>query len=184
MVAQLELVERASGGDAVAFDTLARTVIDRMYAISHRVLRDPELAQDAVQQALWTAWRDLPNLRQLDRFDAWLRRVLVRCCYEEARRQRRATNVIQLRLDPGSAPDAGSGLAERDALERAFTKLGPDHRIVVVLHHYEGLPLVEVAEALGIPVGTARSRLHYALKRLRDALATEGVDGRRAERLG
>lgn len=171
-------MERASGGDAVAFDTLARTVIDRMYAIAHRVLRDTHLAQDAVQQALWSAWRDLPNLRDPDRFDAWLRSLLVRACYEEARRQRRSPTVTLLATDGPSTPDESSQIADRDALDRAFRRLDPEHRIVIVLHHYEGVPLVEIAESLGIPVGTARSRLHYGLKRLRDALVADAGAGR------
>lgn len=178
MAAQRDLVERASGGDAVAFDTLARTVIDRMYAIAHRVLRDTHLAQDAVQQALWGAWRDLPNLRDPDRFDAWLRSLLVRACYEEARRQRRSPTVTLLAADTPSTPDESALIADRDALDRAFRRLDADHRIVIVLHHYEGIPLVEIAESLGIPVGTARSRLHYGLKRLRDALQADASAGR------
>jgi RNA polymerase sigma-70 factor (ECF subfamily) len=178
MAAQRELVERASAGDAVAFDALARSVIDRMYAIAHRVLRDTHVAQDAVQQALWGAWRDLPNLRDPDRFDAWLRSLLVRACYEEARRQRRNPTVTLLAVDTPSTPDDSAAIADRDALDRAFRRLDADHRIVIVLHHYEGVPLVEIAESLGIPVGTARSRLHYGLKRLREALASDAAPGR------
>jgi RNA polymerase sigma-70 factor (ECF subfamily) len=167
---QRQLVERASAGDAAAFDTLARTVIDRMYAIAHRVLRDPHTAQDAVQQALWAAWRDLPGLRDVDRFDPWLRRLLVRSCYEESRRQRRHAVVTLLDFNAPPSPDSAADAADRDALERAFRKLDADHRIVIVLHHYEGVPLTEVAATLGIPVGTARSRLHYGLARLRAVL--------------
>ena len=181
MPTQRELVERASRGDAVAFDALARAVIHRMYGTAHRVLRDTELAQDAVQQALWSAWRDLPNLRDLDRFDAWLRRLLVRSCYEEARRQRRAASATVLRFEEPATADSTATVGDREALERAFRRLGPDHRIVVVLHLHEGLALVEVADALGIPEGTARSRLHYAMKRLREALADEGLTRTRRE---
>lgn len=182
MASRRDLVERACRGDAVAFDALARTIVDDMYAIAHRTLRDPHLAQDAVQQALWGAWRDLPNLRDLDRFDAWLRRLLVRCCYEEARRQRRGRTVTLVAIPEPGVGDRTALVDDRDAIERAFLRLPPDHRIVVVLHHYEGLPLVDVAEALGIPVGTARSRLHYALKRLRAALESDGAVSGAAER--
>jgi RNA polymerase sigma-70 factor (ECF subfamily) len=178
VVSQRELVARASTGDADAFDTLARTVIDRMYAVAHRILRDPHAAQDAVQQALWAAWRDLPTLRDLDSFDPWLRRVLVRSCWEEARRQRRHPVVTLVELNAPARPDTSTHIGDRDALERAFGKLDPDHRIVIVLHHYDGIPLTEIAETLGIPVGTARSRLHYGLARLRAALQAQ--DGLRA----
>ena len=177
MAAQLDLVERASGGDAAAFDTLARSVIDRMYAIAYRVLRDPHVAQDAVQQALWAAWRDLPNLRRPERFDAWLRRLLVRACYEEARRHRRNPTVTLLEIHAPMTPDESTTIANGDALDRAFRRLDAEHRLVIVLHHYEGVPLVEIAEALGIPVGTARSRLHYGLRRLREALAADERPG-------
>jgi len=183
MTPQLELVERASRGDAAAFDALGRIVIHRMYAIAYRVLRDPDLAQDAVQQALWAAWRDLPNLRDLDRFDAWLRRLLVRCCYEEARRQRHGATITLLPVHQPAGRDMAGSIVDHDALDRAFRRLGPEQRVVVVLHHYEGIPLVEIAETLGIPVGTARSRLHYALKRLRDALESDGADELVKERL-
>ena len=173
MAPQGQLVALASAGDAAAFDTLARTAIDRMYAIAHRILRDPHAAQDAVQQALWAAWRDLPSLRDVDRFDALLRRLLVRSCYEEARRQRRQTVLTLVETHAPASPDSSRLVGDRDALERAFRKLDPAHRVVVVLHHYEGVPLTEIAESLGIPVGTARSRLHYALGRLRVALEAE-----------
>ena len=167
---QRDLVERSAGGDQLAFDVLVRSVLDRMYAIAHRILRDQESTKDVVQTALWQAWRDLPALRDPDRFEAWLRRLLVRSCYEEARRQRRQPIVTLIDPDRYSVADPTRVVADRDALDRAFMRLSPEHRIVVVLHHYEGLTLVEVAQALGIPVGTARSRLHYGLARLRDAM--------------
>jgi len=167
------LVERAAGGDAMAFDELGRGAIDRMYAIAGRILGDADSAQDAVQQALWAAWRDLPNLRDTNRFDAWLRRLLVRCCYEESRRRRRI-RLVPLRVPQDvSETDEIGAIADREVLDRAFAQLTTEHRAVVVLHHWEGLSLVEIADALGIPVGTARSRLHYALRRLREALNIE-----------
>ena len=130
-----------------------------------------DLAEDATQQALLTIWRDLPQLRDPARFDAWSYRLLVRACYAEGRRTRRwAPN---LRLLPADEPQVAEGLSsvvDRDQLERGFRRLSIDHRAVVVLHHYLDLPLDEVAETLGVPVGTVRSRLHHAMRGLRAAL--------------
>jgi RNA polymerase sigma-70 factor (ECF subfamily) len=172
---QRDLVERSAAGDEAAFDQLVRQGIDRMYAIAYRVLGNGETSRDAVQSALWQVWRDLPALRDPDRYDAWARRLLVRSCYEEARRQRRGPVVVEIDPDGLSIPDDTRWVSERDALDRAFRHLSPEHRLVIVLHHYEGLSLVEVADSLGIPVGTARSRLHYGLARLRDVLARDDV---------
>ena len=179
---QRDLVERSAAGDEGAFDVLVRSVIDRMYATAYRVLRDAEASKDAVQTALWQAWRDLPALREPDRFDAWLRRLLVRCCYEEARRQRRRPTVALIDPDRFAMADATHAVSERDALDRAFLRLSPEHRIVIVLHHFDGLSLVEVAEALGIPLGTARSRHHYGLARMRDAMTRDDAVPIRTER--
>ena len=170
---QRELVERSAAGDQLAFDILVRSVIDRMYATAYRILRDAEAGRDAVQTSLWQAWRDLPALRDPDQFDAWLRRLLVRCCYEEARRQRRQPTIALIDPDRFPTADPTRHVVDRDALDRAFLRLSPEHRIVIVLHHFDGLALVEVAEALGIPVGTARSRLHYGLARMRDAMTQD-----------
>lgn len=168
-----ELVELARGGDRDAFSALAAASVDRLYAIAHRILRDTDRAQDAVQQALLAAWRDLPQLRDPARFEAWLHRLLVRSCYEDARRQRAfQANVAVLRIEPHESDGSGR-LADRDVLERAFRRLSVEQRAVVVLHHYIGLPLTEVALSLGIPEGTARSRLHYAIRGLRAAVDAE-----------
>ncbi len=178
------LIRRAAGGDAEAFDALARDRIDRLYAIAFRILRDLHDAEDAVQQALWTAWGDLPGLRDPARFDAWLYRLLVRTCYRSARSRRRRDVVVRLvpdRHDPID-PRRTDEIAERDALERAFATLSTEHRAVIVLHHYVGLGLDEVAAVLEIPYGTARSRAHYAIKRLRDVLTVdEGLADAAAE---
>jgi RNA polymerase sigma-70 factor, ECF subfamily len=166
-----QLVVRAQGGDQQAFASLAMAAGDRLHAVAHRILRDTDLAEDATQQALLNVWRDLPQLRDPARFDAWSYRLLVRACYAEARRTRRWTP--NLRLLPTDEPTAADGLAsvvDRDQLERGFRRLSIDHRAVVVLHHYLDLPLPEVAEALGIPEGTVRSRLHHAMRDLRAAL--------------
>jgi RNA polymerase sigma-70 factor (ECF subfamily) len=168
---QQDLVVRAAAGDRDAFAALATTHIDRCYALAYRILRDPDRAQDASQQALLGAWRDLPTLRDPERFDAWLHRLVVHACYAESRGTRR-WNSARLRVltITGADSDPASFVADREALEDAFRGLSPEHRAVVVLHHHLGYPLTEIADTLGIPVGTARSRLHYAVRQLRSAL--------------
>jgi RNA polymerase sigma-70 factor, ECF subfamily len=168
---QVELVERAIRGDRDAFSSLAASHVDRCYAVAYRILRDPHRAQDATQQALLGAWRDVPTLRDAERFDAWLYRLVVHACYTESRGERRRVARIQVLVtDVSTSPDMASSIATRDQLERAFRNLSPQQRAVVVLHHHLGYPLTEIAAMLGIPEGTARSRLHYAVRQLRAAL--------------
>ena len=169
-----DLVERARRGDREAFAVLVHQVSDSLYAVAHRILRDSGLAEDALQNALVLAWRRLPHLRDADRFEAWVHRILVHACYDESQRTRSWTaNVRLLPVDGPSTPDGSAAVADRDELERAYRRLTLEQRAVFVLHHYLGLPLVEVAELLGIPAGTARSRLHYAIAGLRDALLAD-----------
>jgi RNA polymerase sigma-70 factor, ECF subfamily len=167
-----ELVARAARGDAEAFDALARDRIDRLFAIASRILRDHHDAEDAVQVALWTAWSDLPGLREPARFDAWLYRLLIRACYRAGRTRRRRAAVVTIVPEMHELPGTASAdaVVDRDALEVAFVSLSTEQRAVVVLHHYLGLGLDEIAAILGIPQGTARSRLHYALKKLRSVI--------------
>jgi RNA polymerase sigma-70 factor (ECF subfamily) len=168
---QAELVQRAKAGDHEAFEALVASSIDGCYALAHRILRDPHRAQDATQQALLGAWRDLPTLRDASRFDAWLHRLVVNACYTEARGERRhLARVRVLQIEPPSSPDVARSVAARDDLDHAFRQLSPEQRAVVVLHHHLGYPLTEIAATLGIPVGTARSRLHYAVRQLRTVL--------------
>jgi RNA polymerase sigma-70 factor (ECF subfamily) len=166
-----DLVKLAQNGDKGAFTTLAAARADRFLATSHRILRDLSLAEDATQQALLSIWRDLPQLRDPARFEAWSYRLLVRACYAEASQARRWTpNIHAL---PASEPMAGDGfstIVDRDQLERGFRRLSIDHRTVLVLHHYLDLPLDQVAEMLGVPVGTVASRIHYAMRGMRAAL--------------
>jgi RNA polymerase sigma-70 factor (ECF subfamily) len=169
-----DLVEQARRGDREAFAALVLQVSDSLYTVAHRILRDTSLAEDALQNALVIAWRRLPHLREPDRFEAWLHRILVHACYDESQRSRHWTaNVRVLPVDGPSTPDRSAELADRDELERAFRRLPVDQRAVFVLHHYVGLPLVEIAELLEIPAGTARSRLHYATRGLRAALVAD-----------
>ena len=165
------LVEQAQQGDREAFTVLVHQVSDTLYAVAQRILRDPELAEDALQNALVLAWRRLPKLRDPERFEAWIHRILINACYDESRRARPwVASVRVVPADGPSTPDGTGVIDDRDELERAFRRLSVEQRAVFVLHHYLGLPLVEVAELLGIPAGTARSRLHYAVAELRDAL--------------
>jgi len=169
-----DIVEQAMRGDREAFGMLVLQHSDRMYAIATRILRDTHLAEDALQGAFVTAWRQLPALRDPDRFEAWVRKLVVHACYAEARRRSSWTaNVRALPVDGPAGPDDLLTLADRDALDRAFRRLTVEQRAVFVLHHHVGLPLVEIAETLGIPAGTARSRLHYATQALRAAIEAD-----------
>jgi RNA polymerase sigma factor (sigma-70 family) len=166
-----DLVTRAQHGDEGAFASLAVACGDRLHAVAHRILRDIDLAEDATQQALLAIWQDLPQLRDPARFDAWSYRLLVRACYAEGRRTRQWTpNMRLLSSDEPRQADGTSTVVDRDQLERGFRRLSIDQRAVVVLHHYLDLPLDEVAETLGVPAGTVRSRLHHAMRGLRAAL--------------
>jgi RNA polymerase sigma-70 factor (ECF subfamily) len=177
-----DLVERAQRGDREAFATLARTHADRLMAIAQRILRDVGRAEDAVQKTLVIAWRELPGLRDPDRFDAWLQRLLVNASYAEARRSKAwTTNVRILPIDGPAGPDETLSLEDRDRIERGFRRLPPDLRAILVFTHYLGQTPTEIAERLGIPVGTARSRLHYAHRAMRAAIE---ADERSAEVAG
>jgi RNA polymerase sigma-70 factor (ECF subfamily) len=170
-----DLVQQAQRGDRDAFAILVRTHGDRLFGVARRILREIDLADDAVQQALVLAWRELPRLREPDRFAAWLTRILVRICYEMARASRYASvHVVPLEgaAEP-TAADPFASVADRDQLEQAFRRLPPEQRAILVLRHYMGLEPAEIAETLGIPTGTARSRLHYAHREMRAALEAD-----------
>ena len=168
------LVERARSGDHAAFDALVDLDGDRCLAIAFRITRDHALAQDAVQQTLITAWRELPRLRDVERYEMWLQRLLVNACYQELRQLRRWNDrVAPLPPDGPAAADPYRSTEDRDALDRAFERLAPDRRAIFVLHHHAGLPLATVAQIVGLPVGTVKSRLHYATDILRAALAAD-----------
>ena len=169
-----ELVERAMGGDHEAFSQLAQQAVTRMYGIARLILRDNDRAKDAVQETLVATWRELPMLRDPDRFEAWTGRLLVRACYREARRQQRRTIVERsVRAIEGGAHDPLTEVADRDELERGFRRLSPEQRALLVHHYYLGLPLVQTAAILDLPVGTVKSRLHRATQALRAALEAE-----------
>lgn len=171
------LVVRAREGDRDAFGVLARTDAARLDAAARLILRDRELARDAVQECLIRAWRDLPGLRDPERFDAWLHRLLVHAAIDEARRRRRRVVEVELTdLTAAAVQDSIAHLADRDALDRAMAGLSPEHRALVVLHHYLGMPVPDAAASMGLSLGAAKSRLHRAMGSLRRALVPEPAD--------
>lgn len=171
---QRELVELARSGDREAFSALAASVVDHLYATAVLILRDHSVADDATQETIVRAWRDLPTLRDPDRFDAWLRRLLVNACHDEGRRQRqRRPEISLLPIHEPAVGDSSAALADRDAIDRGFRRLSTDHRTAIVLHHYVGLSLPEVADAIGVPLGTVKSRVHHATQALRAALEAD-----------
>ena len=185
---QRDLVMRAKRGDQDAFATLAGAAVARLDAAARLILRDGDLARDAVQDAMVRAWRDLPGLRDPDRFDAWLRKLTVNACIDVARRRRRRSIEVELTpiLMPSIADDA-AGIAEREQLDDALRRLDPEWRAIVVQHFFLGMPLAEIAAAMGIPVGTVKSRLHRSLQAMRSTISDAELDvdprGRRAVRM-
>ena len=163
---------RARGGDRDAFSQLAALSIGRLTAVARMILRDEYAAQDAVQETFIEAWRSLPGLREPDRYEAWTRRLLVRACFKAVRRSKRM-GAIEIRLTPADEP-ATSGpernLSIHDQLERGLIRLPADQRAAVVLVYYLDLPLAEAAQAMNVPVGTAKSRLNRATQALRAAI--------------
>jgi RNA polymerase sigma-70 factor (ECF subfamily) len=176
---QRDLVEAAQRGDHEAFEVLAKGSADRLFAIARLILRDVDLAQDAVQETLIRSWRGLPGLRDPERFEAWLHRLLINCCTDQARsRQRLTANVHVIDVDMPDL-DGSSPVADRDQLERGFRRLRTEQRTLVVMHYYLGLSLPELAETLSLPLGTVKSRLHYAMEALRAALEADLRPGAR-----
>jgi len=172
---QRDLVVRAQRGDLEAFSALTVGVTNRLFGAAHLILRDDQRAADAVQDALLQAWLDLRGLRDPERFDAWLHRLLVRACYRAAK-QGRQRELVELALDSNlepREPDAQRAVAMRDQLDRGFRRLSPEQRAVIVLHHYLGLSQAECAEALAIPLGTLQSRLSRATQAMRAALEAD-----------
>jgi RNA polymerase sigma-70 factor (ECF subfamily) len=168
------LVTRAQQGDQQAFACIASGIAVRLRKVAYGVLRDMDLAEDAAQQAIVTIWRDLPRLSDPNRFEAWSFRILVRICYAERRRVHRVTTVSldSLPTERDGLDDIG-GVVLRDQLERGFARLSLEHRSVIVLYHQLGMPMAGIAEALDIPVGTVKSRIHRATQELRSALEAD-----------
>jgi RNA polymerase sigma factor (sigma-70 family) len=172
---QAELVARAQGGDREAFSALAAGASPRLYATARLILRQPDRAEDAVQDALVEASRDLRGLRDPDRLDAWLHRLLVRSCHRHALKERRRSiaEIPTPLIDGPSIGDLAGALADRDEMERAFRRLTEEQRAILALVYYADLPLTDVATALGVPLGTIKSRLNRAMSALRAALAAD-----------
>lgn len=182
VVAVRDLVVRAREGDRDAFSELATRSIGRLTAIARMILRDEYAAQDAVQEAFIEAWRSLPGLREPDKFDAWARRLLVRACFRTARRTKRVS-ATEIRLTPADEPAIGGlerNVGIHDQLERGLARLSRDQRAVVVLVYYLDLPLADAAQAMGIPIGTTKSRLNRATQALRAALEADDREPSRA----
>ena len=166
-------VSRAMAGDHDAFAALANANVDHLYALARVILRDADRAEDAAQEALVRAWRELPRLRDPARFQAWLRRLLVNACYDEGRRSRSRSEVVLLADHHPAVADESAGVIDRDRLDRAFRRLPLEQRVVAVLSHVEGLTHEEIAATLGVPLGTVKSRVRYALTGLRAALEAD-----------
>lgn len=171
-----DLVRRAQRGDERAFALIADAVLDRFLGAAERILRDPQLAEDATQQALVSVWRSLPDLREPERFEAWAYRVLVRVCYAESKKRRRYDTVPFQPTDRQVVPDSLLTLAERDRIERGLRSISVEHRTVLALHYYLDLPLDQIAGALDVPLGTVKSRIHRAQQALRSALEADARD--------
>ncbi len=169
---------RAQRGDEDAFTTLAYRVGGRLLEIAQRILRDVDLAEDATQQAIIGIWQQLPQLRDPAKFDGWAYRILVNACRTQLRRERRWTPGMRLVPVEPIGTDPSLSVADRDQLERAFRRLPIEHRSILVMQHYLGLTLEEIADQLGLPLGTARSRSHYAKRNLRAAIEADARPGR------
>ena len=169
---QRDLVIRATSGDHDAFSTLAAGAVDRLHRTAWLILRSEADAADAVQESLLAAWLHIAAVRDPDRFDAWLNRLLVHACYRLAKRTTRR-KVLEIPMPVPEVPgarDVEDALATRDQLERAFRWLTPEQRAALVVHHFLRLPDAEAASVLEIAAGTFKSRLHRATLAMRAAV--------------
>ena len=179
------LIRRARSGDAAAFGTLVDTRIDRCYRLAWSILSNDADAADATQDALVSAWRQLPRLRDPAAFDGWLNRIVANAALM-ARRHRVRLREVSVRPahlgdktpqpEPPQDPHARTAmdeLVDNDAIGRAFDRLRPQDRLILVLHHVEERPVAEIARSLGVPVGTAKWRLHAARSALVKAMEAE-----------
>jgi RNA polymerase sigma-70 factor (ECF subfamily) len=171
-----DLVIRARNGDRDAFTDLVAQSLGRLTAVARMILRDEYAAQDAVQDACIEAWRSLPGLREPDKFDAWMRRLLVRACFKGFRHSKRVDAFEIRHLTPADErvfDDAERSVGIHDQLERGLARIPAEQRAVVVLVYYLDLPLADAAQAMGVPLGTAKSRLNRATGALRAAIEAD-----------
>jgi RNA polymerase sigma-70 factor (ECF subfamily) len=175
------LLELAAAGDADAFDALLRPRLDRLFRMAVAIMRSEHDARDATQEACVLAWRELPRLRDRDRFDSWLSQILVNSCRMLLRSKRRET-IREISMDDPLRPSTQEQpavtaevdrLGETEAIQAAFGRLEPSDRSLLVLHYVEGRPLAEIAQVMGSPVGTIKWRLSNARAALEKALKVE-----------
>ena len=172
-----QLIEAARLGDREAFDAIVRLRLDTVYRTAFTILGHEADAQDATQETFVAAWRNLPRLRDVDRFDAWLGRITINAC-RMAMRRRGSVREISIDLPDTQQPATGgigetAAAAEAEVFDRAFAHLSVDDRAILVLHHHQELGIAEIADRLGVPNGTVKSRLHRARHALERALERE-----------
>ena len=169
----------ASSDQAAAFRRLADSHLDAAYRLARAILRDTADAQDATHDAFVQAWRKWETLRDPARFEHWFDRILVNACRDRLRtRGKQATDIsVEVGLATG---DHAARTDDQTALDAAIATLSPDHQVVVALRYFRDLAIEDIAGRLGIPSGTVQSRLHYALKRLHEAL--DAGDSERTQR--
>ncbi|MBA2315360.1 MAG: RNA polymerase sigma factor [Chloroflexi bacterium] len=169
-------MDRARLGDLDAFESIVRSRTDAVYRLSLAITGDEADARDAAQESFVAAWRELPGLRDADRFDAWLQRIVVNRCRMVIRaRSRRRVREIPASLLPAPRADVAAA-SDADRLGAALSRLAPDHRAILALHHLEGRTIDELSASLGIPAGTVKSRLFTARRALDRALGTEAEE--------
>ena len=174
-----ELVIDARGGDDLAFMGLVELETPDAFRLSLAILREPHDAEDALQEAFVRAWRQLPRLKDAERWPGWFRRIVVSTAIDTGRRKKGRRFVPLGFREPEPAPDRSAAVADRDELDRAMTRLDEKDRALLALRFGHDLELPDVAAALGIPLGTAKSRLHRALARMRRELESSDGHGRR-----
>jgi RNA polymerase sigma-70 factor (ECF subfamily) len=172
-----QLIEAARRGDREAFDAIVRTRLDTVYRTAFTILGHAADAQDATQETFVAAWRNLPGLRDTNRFDAWLGRITINAC-KMALRRRGTVREISIDLPDAQQPATGGAgpaaeAAEAEVFDRAFARLSVDDRAILVLHHHQELGIAEIADRLAVPNGTVKSRLHRARHALQRALDRE-----------
>jgi RNA polymerase sigma-70 factor (ECF subfamily) len=167
------VVERAADDATLGaedFSSVMVAHVDKAYRLAWAILGDDDEAQDATQEAFIKAWRNRRSLRDPDRLEAWLSRILVNSCRDRLRsRTRSGARLVELE-DVQSAHDHVERASTRDELDRALDSLDPDHRIVVILRFWADLTVDDIAERIGVPSGTVKSRLHHSMRMLRACL--------------